>query len=79
MSYDIYLKGSPFLAYPCSEVAGPIVLALGKCLSSNSLLSATPNLIPDPSGHIDQPPVGQGQFSLLPPPTHKQQSHPICH
>ena len=42
MSYDISLKGSAFLVYPCSDVAGPIDLALGKCLSSSSSPCATP-------------------------------------
>lgn len=38
------------------------------------------SLIPDPSGHIDRPPVGHAQFSLLPPPpTHKPQSHQLHH
>ena len=38
----LFLKGLVFLVNPCSEAADHVILALGKCLSSNSSPCATP-------------------------------------
>ena len=82
MSYDISLKGRAFLVYPCSEVAGPIVLALGKCLSSNSSPCATPK--PHSWPKWANRPASRWPGSILPSPSsflpaaHELQSHQLC-
>lgn len=67
----LFLKGLVFLVNPCSEAADHVILALGKCLSSNSSPCATPKSHSWPKW-TNRPASRYLCSTLLSPPSYRQ-------